>query len=102
GYGYLLDLRSFPTRRSSDLHKNSLRHDKPFIHVDLGSLNENLFESELFGYAKGAFTDARQDTAGRFEVADGGTIFLDEIGNIPADRKSTRLNSSSRENLVCR
>lgn len=52
------------------------------MHVDLGSLNENLFESELFGYAKGAFTDAREDKPGRFEMADGGTIFLDEIGNL--------------------
>lgn len=52
------------------------------MHVDLGSLNENLFESELFGYAKGAFTDARDDRPGRFELADNGTIFLDEIGNL--------------------
>ncbi|MHC5309093.1 sigma-54-dependent transcriptional regulator [Myroides sp. LJL116] len=65
------------------LFQNSNRNDKPFIHVDLGSLNENLFESELFGYAKGAFTDAKIDTAGRFENSNGGTIFLDEIANIP-------------------
>jgi len=73
------------------IHQHSNRSDKPFVHVDLGSLNENLFESELFGYAKGAFTDARQDTAGRFEVANGGTIFLDEIGNIPAYLQSKLL-----------
>lgn len=65
------------------IHDNSQRKDKPFIHVDLGSLNENLFESELFGYCKGAFTDAKQDTAGRFELANTGSIFLDEIANIP-------------------
>jgi DNA-binding NtrC family response regulator len=65
------------------IHQNSQRKDKPFIHVDLGSLSDNLFESELFGYAKGAFTDAKSDTPGRFEAAANGTIFLDEIGNIP-------------------
>lgn len=95
------------------IYKYSNRMDKPFVHVDLGSLNENLFESELFGYAKGAFTDARQDTAGRFEIANGGTIFLDEIGNIPAHLQSkllqviqnktvTRLGESKARNLDVR
>jgi DNA-binding NtrC family response regulator len=65
-----------------ELHKHSLRVNGTFMHVDLGSLNENLFESELFGYAKGAFTDAKEDKPGRFELAEGGTIFLDEIGNL--------------------
>lgn len=65
-----------------ELHKQSLRRNNAFMHVDLGSLNENLFESELFGYAKGAFTDAKEDKPGRFELAEGGTIFLDEIGNL--------------------
>lgn len=65
-----------------ELHKHSHRKNQIFMHVDLGSLNENLFESELFGYAKGAFTDAKEDKPGRFEMADGGTIFLDEIGNL--------------------
>ncbi|MCX2451475.1 sigma-54 dependent transcriptional regulator [Pedobacter sp. PLR] len=65
-----------------ELHKHSLRKNSIFMHVDLGSLNENLFESELFGYAKGAFTDAKEDKPGRFELAEGGTIFLDEIGNL--------------------
>lgn len=65
------------------IHENSARKEKSFVHIDLGSLSENLFESELFGYAKGAFTDAKTDTAGRFETAPGGTIFLDEIGNVP-------------------
>ncbi|MFA7615539.1 MAG: sigma-54 dependent transcriptional regulator [Weeksellaceae bacterium] len=65
-----------------DIFQKSKRKENPFVHVDLGSLNENLFESELFGYAKGAFTGAEKDTPGRFELADGGTIFLDEIGNL--------------------
>lgn len=65
------------------IHQHSERKNQPFVHVDLGSLSDNLFESELFGYAKGAFTDAKIDTAGRFENASNGTIFLDEIGNIP-------------------
>jgi DNA-binding NtrC family response regulator len=65
-----------------EIHKNSLRKKQIFMHVDLGSLNENLFESELFGYAKGAFTDAKEDKPGRFEMAEGGSIFLDEIGNL--------------------
>lgn len=65
------------------IHQNSERKNLPFIHVDLGSLSDSLFESELFGYAKGAFTDAKTDTPGRFELAQNGTIFLDEIGNIP-------------------
>lgn len=65
------------------IHQNSNRKGQPFIHVDLGSLNDNIFESELFGYVKGAFTDAKTDTPGRFELAQNGTIFLDEIGNVP-------------------
>ena len=68
---------------SYHLHLQSERKNNPFIHVDLGSLNSNIFESELFGYAKGAFTDAKIDTPGRFEMAQNGTIFLDEIGNVP-------------------
>ncbi len=65
------------------IHRHSQRQEMPFVHVDLGSLSETLFESELFGYSRGAFTDAKADTPGRFEAASGGTIFLDEIGNIP-------------------
>jgi len=64
------------------IHQKSLRAKKPFIKVDAGSLTETLFESELFGYKKGAFTDAKEDRMGRFEAAEGGTMFLDEIGNI--------------------
>jgi len=64
------------------IHEQSLRHSKPFVKVDVGALTESLFESELFGHKKGAFTDAREDREGRFESAQGGTLFLDEIGNI--------------------
>lgn len=64
------------------LHKNSHRYEEVFITVDLGAVSETLFESELFGHKKGAFTDAKEDRIGRFEAASGGTIFLDEIGNL--------------------
>ena len=73
------------------IHQSSNRKNNAFIHVDLGSLNDNIFESELFGYAKGAFTDAKIDTAGRFENAQNGTIFLDEIGNVPLHLQSKLL-----------
>lgn len=65
------------------IHHNSSRKHNPFIKVDCTALPETLLESELFGYKKGAFTDARTDKPGKFELADGGTIFLDEIGDIP-------------------
>ena len=65
------------------IHELSERKNQPFVHIDLGSLSENLFESELFGYKKGAFTDAHQDYAGKIENAENGTVFLDEIGNLP-------------------
>lgn len=73
------------------IHQNSERQNEVFIPVDLGSLNENIFESELFGYAKGAFTDAKNDTIGKFEAAQNGTIFLDEIGNVPLHLQSKLL-----------
>ena len=76
---------------SHHIFSQSERKNHPFIHVDLGSLNSNIFESELFGYAKGAFTDAKVDTAGRFEMAQNGTIFLDEIGNVPLHLQSKLL-----------
>ncbi|MEL7145202.1 MAG: sigma-54 dependent transcriptional regulator [Bacteroidota bacterium] len=65
-----------------EIHKASLRKEKPFLKVDLGAISTTLFESELFGHKKGAFTDAKEDRAGRFEVADQGSLFLDEIGNL--------------------
>ncbi|WP_010252813.1 sigma-54-dependent transcriptional regulator [Myroides injenensis] len=82
------------------IHDNSARKDQPFIHVDLGALNENLFESELFGYARGAFTDAKQDTEGRFEAANGGTIFLDEIGNVPLHLQSKLLQVIQSKSVI--
>ena len=66
------------------IHNLSLRKDNPFIKVNCGALPDNLLESELFGYVKGAFTDAKKDKPGRFSLADGGTIFLDEIGDMSA------------------
>lgn len=65
------------------IHELSERKSQPFVHIDLGSLSENFFEAELFGYKKGAFTDAHQDYAGKIENAQNGTVFLDEIGNLP-------------------
>jgi DNA-binding NtrC family response regulator len=65
------------------LHRRSERSENVFISVDMGAIPESLFESELFGHVKGAFTDAKESRAGRFEVASGGTLFLDEIGNLP-------------------
>ena len=64
------------------IHRQSRRSNDVFISVDMGALTETLFESELFGHVRGAFTDAREDRPGRFEVASGGTLFLDEIGNL--------------------
>ncbi len=65
------------------IHEQSLRKEQTFVHSDLGALSESIFESELFGHVKGAFTDAYQDKIGYFEQAHGGTLFLDEVGNIP-------------------
>ncbi len=74
------------------IHRQSPRAEKVFISVDMGAVSESLFESELFGHVKGAFTDAREDRAGRFEVAAGGTLFLDEIGNLPLALQAKILN----------
>lgn len=73
------------------IHERSLRADKPFVKVDVGALTDTLFESELFGHKKGAFTDAREDRMGRFEEAQGGTLFLDEIGNISLQQQAKLL-----------
>ena len=64
------------------IHRNSVRHAESFVSVDLGSITETLFESELFGHKRGAFTDAKEDRPGRFELANKGTMFLDEMGNL--------------------
>lgn len=73
------------------IHERSLRAEKPFIKVDVGALTDTLFESELFGHKKGAYTDAREDRTGRFEDAQGGTLFLDEIGNISLQQQAKLL-----------
>ncbi|MFC2098455.1 sigma-54-dependent transcriptional regulator [Bacteroidota bacterium] len=81
-----------------EIHRNSGRKNNQFIKVDLGSFPETLFESELFGHEKGAFTDAKEAKPGRFEIASGGTLFLDEIGNLDVGMQSkllTALQSNS-------
>jgi len=76
---------------AEQLHLNSRRSQKPFIRVNCAALPESLLESELFGHVKGAFTDAIRDREGRFEAADGGTIFLDEITELPLKLQSKLL-----------
>ena len=87
-----------------DLVARSLRHysprrESPFITIDLGSIPETLFESELFGYEKGAFTDARKAKAGRMEVASGGTLFLDEIGNLSLPMQAKLLTAIEKRQI---
>jgi DNA-binding NtrC family response regulator len=74
------------------IHHESARKAQPFIKVDVGALPANLFESELFGHRKGAFTDAREDRLGRIELANGGTLFLDEVGNLPLSLQTKLLS----------
>ena len=75
------------------LHAVSVRSAQPFISVNMGGLPEGVFESELFGHVRGAFTDAKADRAGRFELAEGGTLFMDEIGNIPMSQQAKILRT---------
>ncbi len=82
------------------IHHKSLRKNKPFVKVDAGALTESLFESELFGHKKGAFTDARADRVGRFEAANGGTIFLDEIGNISLQQQAKLLSVLQNRQVI--
>lgn len=82
------------------LHRNSLRKDEVFISVDLGSIAETLFESELFGHMRGAFTDAKKDKPGRFEIASGGTLFLDEIGNLSLPMQAKLLTVLERREIT--
>lgn len=82
------------------IHKQSKRADKPFVKVDVGALTESLFESELFGHKKGAFTDAREDRTGRFEAANGGTLFLDEIGNISLQQQAKLLSVLQNRQVI--
>ena len=83
-----------------EIHKYSHRSGELFIHVDLGSIPENLFESELFGFEKGAFTDAKETKPGRFEVASGGTLFLDEIGNLPLSLQHKLLQAIQNKHIT--
>ena len=82
------------------IHQQSLRASKPYVKVDVGALTESLFESELFGYKKGAFTDAREDRTGRFEAANTGTLFLDEIGNIPLHLQAKLLSVLQNRQVI--
>ena len=82
------------------IHKASNRSNEVFISVDLGAISESLFESELFGFKKGAFTDAKEDRAGRFEAAHKGTIFLDEIGNLSLGLQSKLLSVLQNRKVV--
>jgi len=95
------------------IHQRSNRHDSVFIGVDMGAITESLFESELFGHKKGAFTDAREDRVGRFELANAGTLFLDEIGNLShplqsklltvlQNRQITRIGSNTKMSVDIR
>ncbi|KPH13250.1 sigma-54 dependent transcriptional regulator [Chryseobacterium sp. ERMR1:04] len=98
---------------AESIHEQSERKNEPFVHIDLGSISESLFEAELFGYKKGAFTDANQDYSGKIENAQNGTVFLDEIGNLPLqlqtkllsliqNRKLSRLGESKERILDVR
>ena len=82
------------------IHRASNRRDEVFISVDLGAISETLFESELFGFKKGAFTDAKEDRAGRFEAANKGSIFLDEIGNLSFPLQSKLLSVIQNRKVV--
>lgn len=81
---FCLPVKTVPGKEmiAREIHRLSNRSHEVMISVDMGAVTETLFESELFGHVKGAFTDAREDRAGKFEAANKGTLFLDEIGNL--------------------
>ena len=83
-----------------EIHLLSKRKEGPMVPVDMGAITETLFESELFGYVKGAFTDARTDHAGKFEAANNGTLFLDEIGNLPYHLQAKLLTALQHRSIV--
>lgn len=85
---------------AQEIHAHSLRSGKSMVAVDAGAITETLFESELFGHVKGAFTDAHADHAGKFEQADGSTLFLDEIGNIPLHLQAKLLRAIQNRSIV--
>ena len=82
------------------IHQQSNRKENNFVWVDMGAITESLFESELFGHKKGAFTDAHQDRVGRFELAHGGTLFLDEIGNLSLNLQSKLLSVLQTRQII--
>ncbi|MBF9254322.1 sigma-54-dependent Fis family transcriptional regulator [Pontibacter sp. 172403-2] len=82
------------------IHQRSSRADKVFVAVDMGAITESLFESELFGHKKGAFTDAKEDRIGRIEAANGGTLFLDEIGNLSLAMQAKLLTVLQRREVI--
>jgi len=82
------------------VHQASLRANKTFINVDMGAITETLFESELFGHKKGAFTDAKSDRIGRFELARGGSLFLDELANLPLNQQAKLLTTLQNREIT--
>ena len=82
------------------IHQHSARREATFLPVDMGSIPESTFESEMYGHKKGAFTDARQDRAGRFQTASGGVLFLDEIGNLPLGAQAKLLHALERREIT--
>ena len=85
---------------ANEIHRLSTRSSKKMLPVDMGAISETLFESELFGHVKGAFTDAKVDKPGKFELADGSTIFLDEIGNLSYSLQAKLLTALQRRSIV--
>jgi transcriptional regulator with PAS, ATPase and Fis domain len=85
---------------AQEIHRLSARSGEVLVSVDIGSISETLFESELFGHIKGAFTDARDDRQGKFEIADKGTLFLDEIGNLSFHLQSKLLTALESRQIV--
>jgi len=85
---------------AKSIHEKSLRNNQPFVKVDIGALTETLFESELFGHMKGAYTDAKDERIGRFESANGGTLFLDEIGNISLQQQAKLLTALQNRQIT--
>ena len=83
-----------------ELHRQSTRADRVFLSVDMGSISESLFESELFGHKKGAFTGANEDRLGRFQAANGGTLFLDEVGNLPLHLQAKLLGALEQRRVT--
>jgi DNA-binding NtrC family response regulator len=84
-----------------ELHQLSHRAEEPFVSIDVGTITETLFESEMFGHVKGAFTDAREERTGWFETAAGGTLFLDEIGNLSLTMQS-KLLAAIQNRIICK